>query len=140
MKRYSQRYRGGTRRYRPMASPFRSLRPFVGRASARCWSRNKRDLIPKGQRPAALRGRPKVFTIETAKGTAILRRDYKGRHQNTLPYWLKRGVRIQPGFGFKATAGSAIAKHFAPNLVEALSQAMGGRRLAGPSPEGAQIG
>ena len=117
-----------------------SLEPFMerqetgGTRSARDHSRiavpvkakrNKRDLIPKGQRPAALKGKPKVFTITKGSGTAIVRREGKARYPLQILYWLKRGVRIKPRLGFKGTTSTIIEQRFAPNFVESLSQAMG---------------
>ncbi len=87
--------------------------------------RNKRAAIPKGQRPAALKGKPKIFTITTASGTGIMRRVGKKRYPLQLLYWLKRGVQVKPSFGFKVTTSTTVRDRFGPNFVESLSRAMG---------------
>lgn len=89
--------------------------------------RNKRDIIPKGQRPGALRGKPKTFLVTTAMGAGILRRVGKKRYPVQILYWLKRGVKVKPAFGFKGTTGTSVQERFGPNFVEALSAAMGHR-------------
>ncbi len=93
--------------------------------------RNKRDRIPKGQRPAAMKGKPRVLLIngsniiQTKGGQGILQRVGRERYPLQVVYWMKRGVKIKPRFGFKATTFATIAQRFGPNLTAALSQAMG---------------
>lgn len=82
-------------------------------------------LIPKGQRPKALRSKPRVFTINTAKGARIVRRTTRKRYPLQVLYWLRRGVQVKPVFGFAGTTGATVAQRFGPNFVESLSQAMG---------------
>jgi hypothetical protein len=89
--------------------------------------RNKRAIIPKGQRPGALKGKPKVFLVKTPSGAGILRRLGKKRYPVQILYWLKRGVQVKPRFGFQQTTGTTVRERFGPNFVEALSQAMGHR-------------
>lgn len=117
-----------------------SLEPFMkrqetgGRKRARDHSRvavpvnvkrSKRDLIPKGQRPAALKGKPKVFLVKTASGAGILRRVGKKRYPVQILYWLKKGVDVKPRFGFQKTTGTTVQERFGPNFVASLSDAMG---------------
>jgi len=89
--------------------------------------RNKRGIIPKGQRPGALRGKPKIFLVKTSMGAGILRRVGKERYPVQVLYWLKRGVKVKPAFGFKGTTSNTVQQRFGTNFVEALSAAMGHR-------------
>jgi hypothetical protein len=82
-------------------------------------------VIPKSKRPAALKGKPRVFKIVTRFGAGIVQREGKKRYPLKFLYWLKRGVRVKPRFGFKAEVSDTVEKRFGPNFVQALSQAMG---------------
>ncbi len=116
-----------------------SLEPFMARQetggtkTARSHSRvavpktKPTRIIPKGQRPAALKGKPRVFLINTRFGAGIVRREGRDRYPLQFLYWLKRGVRIKPAFGFKGTTAETVSRRFAPNFVEAFSSAMGHR-------------
>jgi hypothetical protein len=93
--------------------------------------RNKRDRIPKGQRPAALKGKPRVLSIKgsnvitTKRGQGILQRVGRDRYPLQVVYWMKRGVQVKPRFGFKETTATAVQHRFSTNFVAALSEAMG---------------
>lgn len=87
--------------------------------------RNKRGVIPKGQRPAALKGKPKVFMITKASGSGIVRRVGKKRYPLQLLYWLKRGVQVKPSFGFQANTSTTVRDRFGPHFVFSLRLAMG---------------
>ena len=89
--------------------------------------RNKRDIIPMGQRPGALRGKPKIFKVTSGSGAGIMRRVGRKRYPVEILYWLKHGVTVQPAFGFKGTTSETVSKRFGTNFVESLSQAMGHR-------------
>lgn len=82
-------------------------------------------IIPRGQRPQAIRNRPKVFVVKTSSGAGIMRRQGKKRYPIQLLYWLKRGVKVKPSFGFQGTTGTTVTSRFGPRFVESLSQAMG---------------
>jgi hypothetical protein len=91
--------------------------------------RSKRDLIPKGQRPGALRGKPKVLAW---KGSNILRRGGafgilervgKARYPLRILYWLKRGVHVKPRLGFKPTVEDIVHRRFGPHFVRRLEEA-----------------
>jgi hypothetical protein len=84
-------------------------------------------VIPRAQRPAAVRNKPRVFTVKTANGAGIFRRQGKQRYPLQLLYWLKRGVQVKPAFGFKGTTGTTVQDRFGPNFIESVSQAMGHR-------------
>lgn len=86
--------------------------------------RNKRQMIPKGQRPAALKGKPKIFMVTKGSGSGILRRVGKARYPLQLLYWLKRGVQVKPSFGFQANTSTTVKDRFGPNFVESLAQAI----------------
>jgi hypothetical protein len=68
-----------------------------------------------------------VFTLATAHGTGIFRRQGRERYPLQILYWLKRGVKVKPSFGFKGTTANTVARRFGPNFVESLSSAMGHR-------------
>jgi hypothetical protein len=89
--------------------------------------RNKRDIIPKGQRPAALKGKPGIFKIVTASGAGIMRREGKQRYPLQILYWLKSDVTVRPRFGFQETTADTVRKRFGLNFVASLSDAMGHR-------------
>jgi hypothetical protein len=89
--------------------------------------RNKRDIIPKGQRPAALKGKPAVFLLTTARGSGIMRREGKKRYPLQILYWLKTGVTVRPRFGFQDTTSDTVRKRFGLNFIASLSDAMGHR-------------
>ncbi|WP_425065106.1 hypothetical protein [Reyranella sp.] len=86
--------------------------------------RNKRNMISKGQRPAALKGKPKIFMVTKGAGSGILRRVGKARYPLQLLYWLKRGVQVKPSFGFQANTSTTVKDRFGPNFVESLAQAI----------------
>lgn len=91
--------------------------------------RGKTGIIPKGQRPAALMGRPRVLSWQGSNlwprsgGFSILQRVGKARYPLKRLYWLQRAVRVLPRFGFKATTLQIIARRIAPNFVAALDEA-----------------
>ncbi|HEX2892268.1 hypothetical protein [Vineibacter terrae] len=85
--------------------------------------RNKRGMIPRGERPAGLRGKPRVFLMKTAGGVGIVRRATKARTPIQFLYWLKADVQVRPAFGFKKAVGTTVARAFGPNFVAALDQA-----------------
>jgi len=88
--------------------------------------RSGRGMIPKGQRPAGLRGKPGVFLMRSKSGggVGIVRRQGRERLPLQFLYWLKAGVTIKPRFGFKETTGTTVSRRFGPNFVEALGEAM----------------
>jgi hypothetical protein len=85
-------------------------------------------IIPKSKRPRALLGKPGVFEVTTGRyAGAIMQRDGRARTPVTILYWLRRGVNVRPRAGFGATTVKSVGEHFAPNMVEALSSALGHR-------------
>ena len=91
--------------------------------------RSKRDMIPKGQRPGALRGKPKVLSwkgsniLRRGSGFGILQRVGKARYPLRVLYWLKRGVQIKRRFGFKATVADIVQRRIGPNFLRRLDEA-----------------
>ena len=65
-----------------------------------------------------------MFTISTAYGAGIVRRQGKVRYPLQIPYWLKRGVKVKPSFGFKDTTTTTISHRFGLNFLQSLHQAM----------------
>ena len=96
--------------------------------------RNKRDIIPKGQRPGALKGKPRILArngsnlIPIGSGFAILQRAGKDRYPLKALYRFKGSVQIKPRFGFKGTVSDIVARRFASNMVRALDQAKASAR------------
>lgn len=84
-------------------------------------------VIPRGQRPSAMRSKPRVFMATTASGSGILRRLTKERYPVQILYWLKRDVKVLPRFGFRQTTSTTVMEAFGPRFVESLSKAMGDR-------------
>jgi hypothetical protein len=48
----------------------------------------------------------------------------KKRYPLVFLYWLKRGVRVKPSFGFKGTTGSTVTRTCGDNFVAALERAL----------------
>lgn len=116
-----------------------SLEPFMARQETGGIKRSREGhrvaappvkpakIIPRSQRPSAIRRKPGVFVIKTKYGAGIVRRQGKQRYPLQFLYWLKKGVRVKPAFGFKGTTGDTVGRRFGPNFVESLSQALGHR-------------
>ena len=87
--------------------------------------RTKRDVIPKSQRPGALRGKPKVFMVKTAGGAGIVLRVGRDRYPLQMLYWLKHGVKVKPSFGFGKRTSNTVSQRFGLNFSASLSLALG---------------
>lgn len=91
--------------------------------------RNKRDLIPKSQKPAALRGRRRVLAwngsniLSRKGGFGILERVGKARYPLRVLYWLKKGVKLRPLLGLKGTVLDIVGRRFGLNFARAMEQA-----------------
>lgn len=97
--------------------------------------RNKRDIVTRGNRPSALRGKPKVFKVGDKRGprTAHLEpglyQRMGGKRNPTvrLLYLLRGQVRIRPVLYYKRNALSTVQqrfdKHFPRELANALRTA-----------------
>jgi hypothetical protein len=106
-----------TRRGHRAAVPVRKARDTAGFP-------NKAALVGRGQLPSRVRDKPRVFLVTTPFGAGILRREGKDRYPVTILYWLKRGVRIKPAFGFKGTTGDSVRRAFGKNFVASLEEAI----------------
>jgi hypothetical protein len=85
---------------------------------------NKRGIVPRAQRPSALKGNPAVFRA-TIRGVDGLwqRTGRKGRGLKLL-YAMKPSVPIKPRFGFFQTAESVARERFARQFEAAFEQAV----------------
>ncbi len=83
--------------------------------------RNKADVIPRGQRPAALLGKKGVFRL----GDVIYQSTGRGkRKRRTALYLLRRSVRIAPRLEFVKTAERTIAAQWVPIATAAIEKAL----------------
>jgi hypothetical protein len=85
------------------------------------------SVTPKSRRATAVRNKPRVFVNMTKTGPAILYRVTEERDSVIVLYWLNRGVKVKPRFGFKGTTEKTIRDRFGANFVASLSDAMGHR-------------
>jgi hypothetical protein len=102
--------------------------------------------MPKGQRPAALKGKPRVLSIKgsnvitTKWGQGILQRVGGDRYPLQVVYWMKRGVTVKPHWNFKGTTEGTVQHRFSTNFVATLSEAMGHWAVQRASPPGTSAG
>lgn len=83
--------------------------------------RNKADVIPRGQRPAALVGKKGVFRL----GNVIYQSSGRGkRKRRTALYLLRRSVRIAPRLEFVQTAVRTITAQWVPIAMSAIDKAL----------------
>lgn len=85
--------------------------------------------IPKGQRPATVLKRKRVYTQELASGAkAIYQRGPKGSPPRLLYFLTPRPARIAPDFRFRETARDAARKVFKREFGKAFAKAIASRR------------
>lgn len=86
--------------------------------------RNKRDIVTPGNRPAALKGKKRVFKA-TIRGTyGLWERKGKKRTPIKLLYSLRPSVPIKPRFGFADTAEKTAQARFERHFALAFEQAV----------------
>lgn len=92
-------------------------------------SRGAGGRIPKGQRPAAVLKRKRVYAQELANGAkAIYQRGPKGSPPRLLYYLTPRPARIAPDFRFRETAREAAQRVFRKEFGRAFAKAIASRR------------
>lgn len=85
--------------------------------------RNKRDIITKGNRPGALRGK-NTFVIDTKSGPVIFQRKGKGKREKLVAlYILEPKAKIKKHSSFYEPIGKAVRANFKQNWTEAVKQA-----------------
>lgn len=89
---------------------------------------NKAALVPRSQTPAKMRGKPRVFVVNTRYGATIAKREGEARYPLVFLYWLKREAPIKPAFGFKRTTADAIGRDFATNFEASIAKALASAR------------
>lgn len=85
--------------------------------------RNKRDIITKANRPAALRNK-RTFVIKTKRGDVLFQRKYKGKRSFITPlYGLERRVRIRKQSTFEKPIDKVVRRRLGPNIDAGLIKA-----------------
>lgn len=85
--------------------------------------RNKKDIIPRGLRPSALRDK-RTFVLETKSGPVLFQRKFKGkRSQIVALYNLESKARIKKRPSFYAPVDNAVRANFNSNFNEAVANA-----------------
>lgn len=86
--------------------------------------RNKRQIIPKGQRPAALRGK-RTFVLQTKSGPVLYQRKYKGKRSAIVAlYNLETRAKIQKKSPIIEPALKSIRQTLNKNFLAALDNAL----------------
>ena len=85
--------------------------------------RNKKDIITKGNRPNALRGK-NTFVIDTKNGPVIFQRKGKGKREKLIAlYILKPKAHIKKQSTFYEPIGRIARANFDRNFTEAVKNA-----------------
>lgn len=112
--------------------PFMRLQETGGKGYARDASRKavpkgakrgRTGIIPKGQRPRALLGKPKHFLVSTRFGAAVMKRKGKARYPIEPLFWLKKTVPIKPRFGMQGQVEATTERRFAANWATSMAEA-----------------
>lgn len=86
--------------------------------------RNKRDIITKANRPAALRGK-RTFLMETKAGLVLFQRKFTGKRSKIVPlYVLKPRAKTPKKPSFYQPIGEIARKNLVRNFNEAMKKAM----------------
>ncbi len=89
--------------------------------------RNKRLIIPKGQRPKGLG--PKVFVMQTRRGPVLAQRITKGRNKGIkVLYGLEKQVAIKKQSTFEDPIRKVVKSNLKPNIAAGIRFAMATRR------------
>lgn len=88
--------------------------------------RNKRDIIPRGQRPKALESDPRVFLLTTKSGKRLLvQRQGRGKSAALrVLYGLRPSVKISQAFGFFATGAATVRRVYSSIFRAAMDRAI----------------
>lgn len=86
--------------------------------------RNKRMIIPKAQRPAALRGK-RTFVVKTRRGDVIFQRKYKGKRSRIEAiYGLERSVKIKKQSTFNEPITKVVNRRLLANIETGIHKAL----------------
>lgn len=90
--------------------------------------RNKRLIIPRGQRPAALRNK-RTFVLHTKRGKVLFQRKYKGkRSQIVALYNLEPRARIRKESTFFAPIRNVVNRSLMRNITAEVKKALASAR------------
>lgn len=92
--------------------------------------RNKRLIIPRNQRPAALRGK-NTFVLQTAHGPVLFQRIKRGKRKGIVAlYGLEQSVRIKKQSTFYEPIAKVVKQKIGGNIRDGIAKAFatGGNR------------
>lgn len=85
--------------------------------------RNKRSIIPKGQRPRGLAG--KAFVLQTKKGPVLAQRLIKGKRKGLIIlYGLEPQVKIKRRPTFRVPIEKVVKSNLKQNIAEGINDAI----------------
>jgi hypothetical protein len=85
--------------------------------------RNKRAIIPRGQRPKGLAG--KVFVLKTKHGPVLAQRLKRGKRKGLVVlYGLERSVRIKKVSTFHDPIDKVVKTRLRPNIIAGIARAL----------------
>jgi hypothetical protein len=86
--------------------------------------RNKKLIIPRGQRPAALRGK-RTFVVRTAHGDVLYQRKYKGKRSSIVAlYNLEQSARIKKASTFREPIEKVLSRRLNANVRAGINKAL----------------
>ncbi|MEO8647760.1 MAG: hypothetical protein ABI539_01200 [Acidobacteriota bacterium] len=86
--------------------------------------RNKRLIIPKAQRPAALRGK-RTFIIHTSRGDVLFQRKFRGKRSMIVALFnLEPQAKIKKQSTFYEPIGKVVKRRLAKNLDAGIRNAL----------------
>jgi len=89
--------------------------------------RNKRDIIPRGQRPKGLG--PKAFKLMTKRGMVLAQRIHKGKRKGLIVlFGLEKTVRIKKRSTFREPIQKVVDRRLRHNIFEGIRFAMATRK------------
>jgi len=92
--------------------------------------RNKRLIIPRGQRPKGLKDK-RTFVLNTKNGRVLFQRKYKGKRSKIVAlYNLEPKVRVPKRATFFEPIGDVVKRHLHHHIISGIEKAFatGGRR------------
>ena len=85
--------------------------------------RNKRMIIPRGQRPGALRGK-NTFVLDTKRGPVLFQRLTRGKRKGLVAlYGLEKSVKIRKQSTFYEPIGKVVKDQLNKNIREGIARA-----------------
>lgn len=85
--------------------------------------RNKRMIIPRGQRPGALRGK-NTFVLDTKRGPVLFQRLTRGKRKGLVAlYGLEKSVKIRKQSTFYEPIGKVVKDQLNKNIRDGIARA-----------------